>query len=92
MIPAWRFYYKRFRGSASGRGRAGADIADHGAATVEADLDGIARLPGFVTITERWAGRGVGSFRPHAAATAFCHCAAASALKIRRVDREMRWR
>src|SRR5439155_432880 len=41
---------------------------------------------------ERWAGRGVGSVRPHAAATAACHDAAASALKIRRVDREMRWR
>src|ERR1700730_2491959 len=28
----------------------------------------------------------------HAAATAPCHCAVASALKIRSVDREMRWR
>ena len=28
----------------------------------------------------------------HAAATASCHCAVASALKIRSVDREMRWR
>jgi hypothetical protein len=28
----------------------------------------------------------------HAAATASCHCAVASARKIRRVDREMRWR
>jgi hypothetical protein len=28
----------------------------------------------------------VGSVRPHAAATASCHCAAASALKIRRVN------
>src|SRR5207302_6393415 len=27
-----------------------------------------------------------------AAATASCHCAVASALKIRSVDREMRWR
>jgi hypothetical protein len=30
--------------------------------------------------------------RSHAAATASNHCAAASALKIRSVDREMRWR
>src|SRR5271170_4698269 len=29
---------------------------------------------------------------PHAAATAFCHSAAASARKIRSADREMRWR
>ena len=28
----------------------------------------------------------------HATATASCHCAVASARKIRRVDREMRWR
>ena len=28
----------------------------------------------------------------HAAATASCHCAVASARKIRSVDREMRWR
>jgi hypothetical protein len=28
----------------------------------------------------------------HAAATAFCHCVAASARKVRSVDRETRWR
>ena len=36
--------------------------------------------------------RGQGLIRSHAAATASNHCAAASALKIRSVDREMRWR
>jgi hypothetical protein len=41
---------------------------------------------------ERGLGSGQGPFKAHAAATARCHCAAASALKIRRVDREMRWR
>jgi Transposase, Mutator family len=46
---------------------------------------------GIVTVTT------VGLKRPgpvgiHAAATEPCHCAAASALKIRSVDREMRWR
>jgi superfamily I DNA/RNA helicase len=38
---------------------------------------------------ERWLGRGEGPVRSHAAARASCHCAAASALKIRSVDREM---
>ena len=33
-----------------------------------------------------------GLIRSHIAATASNHCAAASALKIRSVDREMRWR
>ena len=41
-------------------------------------------------------GRGIegrnGLIGSHAAATASDHCAAASALKIRRVDREIRWR
>jgi YVTN family beta-propeller protein len=32
------------------------------------------------------------SGRPHAASVADCHCAFASALKIRSVDRQMRWR
>jgi hypothetical protein len=41
---------------------------------------------------ERRLGRGQGPARAHAAATAFCHCVAASALKIRSVDREIRWR
>ncbi len=46
---------------------------------------------GIVTVTT------VGLKRPgpvgiHTAATEPCHCAAASALKIRSVDREMRWR
>jgi hypothetical protein len=37
-------------------------------------------------------GRGQGLIESHAAATASNHCAAASALKIRSVDREMRCR
>jgi hypothetical protein len=41
---------------------------------------------------ERRIERGQGLIRSHAAATASTHCAAASALKIRSVDREMRWR
>ena len=41
---------------------------------------------------ERRLGRGQGPARAHAAATAFCHCVAASALKIRSVDRETRCR
>src|SRR4051794_2078638 len=41
---------------------------------------------------ERRVERGQGLIRSHAAATASNHCAAASALKIRSVDREMRWR
>ena len=41
---------------------------------------------------ERRLGRGQGPARVHAAAKAFCHCFAASALKIRSVDREIRWR
>jgi hypothetical protein len=41
---------------------------------------------------EGWFGRGEGPVGPHAAATASCHCAAASVLKIRSVDREIRWR
>jgi hypothetical protein len=32
------------------------------------------------------------SGRPHAASVADCHCAFASALKVRSVDRQMRWR
>src|ERR1700751_4527851 len=36
--------------------------------------------------------RGVRADQSHAAATASNHCAAASALKIRKVDRETRWR
>jgi nucleotide-binding universal stress UspA family protein len=32
------------------------------------------------------------SGRPHAARVADCHCAFASALKVRSVDRQMRWR
>src|SRR3954447_24697146 len=49
-------------------------------------------LLGFVITVTGLGGRGVGSVRPHAAATASCHCAAASALNIRSVDREMRRR
>ena len=41
---------------------------------------------------ERRIERGRGLIRSHAAATASNHCAAASALKIRSVDRVMRWR
>jgi hypothetical protein len=41
---------------------------------------------------ERRIERGQGLIGSHAAATASNHCAAASALKIRSVDREMRWR
>jgi hypothetical protein len=41
---------------------------------------------------EGWFGRGEGPVGPHAAATASCHRAAASVLKIRSVDREIRWR
>ena len=41
-----------------------------------------------------WCGheRGQGLIGSHAAATASDHCAAASARKIRSVDRETRWR
>ena len=35
---------------------------------------------------------GFGRMEFHAAATALCHCAAASARKVRSVDRETRWR
>ena len=55
------------------------------------ETEPLASLRGIVTVTT------VGLRRPgpvgiHAAATEPCHCAAASALKIRSVDREMRWR
>jgi predicted TIM-barrel fold metal-dependent hydrolase len=45
-----------------------------------------------VTATTRGLKGGQGLIRSHVAATASNHCAAASALKIRSVDREMRWR
>src|SRR5205823_1842543 len=47
---------------------------------------------GFVTATTRGLKAGQGLIGSHVAATASNHCAAASALKIRSVDREMRWR
>jgi hypothetical protein len=49
-------------------------------------------LKGLCHGNERRIERGQGLIRSHAAATASDHCAAASALKIRSVDREMRWR
>src|SRR6516164_2121753 len=68
----------------------------------------LARDLGVKTTTGRHVARGVGArlchgngrgiegwnglIGSHAAATASDHCAAASALKIRRVDREIRWR
>jgi hypothetical protein len=52
---------------------------------------GRCRFAGFVTATRRLE-RGQGQIRSHVASTASNHCAAASALKIRSVDREMRWR
>jgi hypothetical protein len=47
---------------------------------------------GFVTVTDdvRTVSRGLA--RRHAAATASCHCAVASARRFRRVARETRWR
>ena len=47
---------------------------------------------GFVTVTGVRTEGALGLIRSHAAATASDHCAAASALKIRNVDRETRWR
>jgi hypothetical protein len=49
-------------------------------------------VTGFVTATSKGSKGGQGLIRSHVAATASNHCAAASALKIRSVDREMRWR
>ena len=71
------------RGYASGGwapgDEAGSELAGYAA-------KGQRQLKGFwAQLIERWA-------RPHAAAMARCHCAAASARKIRRVDRETRWR
>jgi hypothetical protein len=43
-------------------------------------------------VNERGPRAGGGATRVHAAATAASHCAAASARKVRSVDREMRWR
>jgi hypothetical protein len=49
-------------------------------------------VAGFVTVTDdvRTVSRGLA--RRHAAATASCHCAVASARRFRRVARETRWR
>jgi predicted RNA-binding protein with RPS1 domain len=47
---------------------------------------------GFVTVTGVRTEGALGLIKSHAAATASDHCAAASALKIRKVDRETRWR
>ena len=47
---------------------------------------------GFVTATLSSTHREPRLAARHAAATASCHCAVASARKIRSVDREMRWR
>ena len=60
-------------------------------------LIGRAGLPpiheeGFVAVTGVRLEGALGLIRSHAAATASDHCAAASALKIRNVDRETRWR
>jgi hypothetical protein len=59
-------------------------------------LFGVARLPNLLVRlchgNEHRIERGQGLIRFHVAATASNHCAAASALKIRSVDREMRWR
>src|SRR5215472_1065625 len=52
----------------------------------------VSRLDGFVTVTLLPPIEGQHSPGLHAAATALCHAAVASARKIRSVDREMRWR
>ena len=51
-----------------------------------------APAPSIVTVTGVRLEGALGLIRSHAAATASDHCAAASALKIRNVDRETRWR
>ena len=53
---------------------------------------GFAESQGFVTATLSSTHGEPRLAMRHATATASCHCAVASVPKIRRVDREMRWR